>query len=383
MRFDLTRRTLVAGAVGAALVVGAGLPTAADAETRTLRLSHHLAPGHLVDVASKRFAELVAEKTNGAITVEVFPSGQIAGLRQGAEAVQVGTVDVVWSDFGTLANWRPEYGFVSLPFLFRDNAHFDAVFGGEVGKELAKSVADNLGVEVLGYGNAGFRVIATRDRAVKVPEDMKGVRIRVPEVPIFIAAFRSVGANPTPMAWGEVYTALQTGVIDAVENPAEGLAVGNMQDVTKHLSRTYHIMTDVNLFTNAALMAGLPGRAAGGDPQRRVDRRRRVQHRHGGRQREVLGAARRQARDRREPGSGGVPEGHGAGLGRVRRRDRRCRQGVDRQGRRRHPEVSPEPGRASARSGPGRPPHPVFRRGDARQGRCPPWISGSTAGSPW
>jgi len=258
MRFDLTRRTLVAGAVGAALVVGAGLPTAADAETRTLRLSHHLAPGHLVDVASKRFAQLVAEKTNGAITVEVFPSGQIAGLRQGAEAVQVGTVDVVWSDFGTLANWRPEYGFVSLPFLFRDNAHFDAVFGGEVGKELAKSVADNLGVEVLGYGNAGFRVIATRDRAVKVPEDMKGVRIRVPEVPIFIAAFRSVGANPTPMAWGEVYTALQTGVIDAVENPAEGLAVGNMQDVTKHLSRTYHIMTDVNLFTNAALMAGLP-----------------------------------------------------------------------------------------------------------------------------
>jgi len=228
----------------------------AMAQDKTLRLSHHLAPGHLVDVASHRFAELVAEATNGEIAVEVFPSGQIAGLRQGAEAVQIGTVDVVWSDFGTLANWRPEYGFVSLPFMFQGDDHFDAVFGGEVGAELATSLRDNLGIETLGYGNAGFRVIASKS-PVNAPEDLAGVRIRVPEVPIFVAAFSAIGANPTPMAWGEVYTALQTDVIDAVENPAEGLAVGAMQEVTTHLSRTLHIMTDVNLFANGAMMEGL------------------------------------------------------------------------------------------------------------------------------
>jgi tripartite ATP-independent transporter DctP family solute receptor len=257
MTRKFTRRTFTASAFALALAAGTlGQPTDAAAQ-RTLRLSHHLAPDHLVDVASHRFAEIVAQETNGEITIEVFPSGQIAGLRQGAEAVQFGTVDLVWTDFGTLANWRPEYGFVSLPFLFRDDDHFDAVFGGEVGEALREDVSGNLNIVALGYGNAGFRVIATRDRAVRVPSDLQGVRIRVPEVPIYVSAFRAVGANPTPMAWGEVYTALQTGVIDAVENPAEGLAVGAMQEVTNYLSRTYHIMTDVNMFINKDVLNSL------------------------------------------------------------------------------------------------------------------------------
>jgi tripartite ATP-independent transporter DctP family solute receptor len=255
MRSTPTRRTVLAGVALVALAAGFAAP--AEAQNRTLRLSHHLAPGHLVDVASRRFADLVAEKTGGAITVEVFPSGQIAGLRQGAEAVQLGTVDFVWSDFGTLANWRPEYGFVSLPFLWKGDDHFDAVINGPVGAELAESVKANLGIEALGYGNAGFRVIMTRNAPVRVPGDLSGVRIRVPEVPVYVNAFRAVGANPTPMAWGEVYTALQTGVIDAVENPPEGLAVGGMQEVTNYLSRTLHIMTDVSMFANGGVMAGL------------------------------------------------------------------------------------------------------------------------------
>ena len=256
MTIKLNRRTFGKVALGGA-VAAVPLARPAFAQGKTLRLSHHLAPGHLVDVASHRFAELVAEATGGSVDVEVFPSGQIAGLRQGAEAVQLGTVDVVWSDFGTLANWRPEYGFVSLPFMFAGDDHFEAVFSGDVGAELADSVRSNLGIETLGFGNAGFRVVATRDTPVNGPDDLAGIRIRVPEVPVFVSAFEAVGANPTPMAWGEVYTALQTGVIDAVENPAEGLVSGGMQEVTNHLSRTLHIMTDVNLFANGGVMAGL------------------------------------------------------------------------------------------------------------------------------
>ncbi len=253
----LSRRTFGALAIGGALSLGLGVAQDASAQTQTYRLSHHLQPGHLVDVASNRFAELVAEKTGGAVKIEVFPAGQIAGLRQGAEAVQIGTVDFVWTDFGTLANWRPEYGFVSLPFLFKGDDHFNAVFGGPVGAELRESVKANLGAEILGYGNAGFRVIATKDKAVRTPADLSGVRIRVPEVPVFVSTFRTIGANPTPMAWGEVYTALQTGVIDAVENPSEGLAVGGMAEVTTFLTGTNHIMTDVNLVGNAGLIAGM------------------------------------------------------------------------------------------------------------------------------
>ncbi|WP_421952944.1 TRAP transporter substrate-binding protein [Pelagibacterium sp.] len=243
------RRSLKVLALSLA-IAASGVGTA-SAQDVTLRLSHHLAPGHLVDVASNRFAELVAEYTDSAVSVEVFPSGQIAGLRQGAEAVQIGTVDLVWSDMGTLGNWRPEYGFVSLPFLFADNDHFAAFFEGEGGQQIGEDLRNNLNIEVLGFGNAGFRVVATRDTPIRTPEDLAGVRIRVPEIPVYVSAFDSVGANPTPLAWGEVYTAMQTGVIDAVENPAEGLVNGALNEVAGHLSRTNHIMTDVNLFANA------------------------------------------------------------------------------------------------------------------------------------
>ena len=262
MKLELNKRALLQLVAGG-LTFAALATTAVQAQETTLRLSHHLAPGHLVDVASHRFADLVSEYTDGSVSVEVFPSGQIAGLRQGAEAVQLGTVDFVWSDMGTLGNWRPEYGFVSLPFLFSGNAHFAAFFDGEGGEKVAESLRKNLNIEVLGYGNAGFRVIATRDTAVREPADLKGVRIRVPEVPVYISAFKSVGANPTPLAWGEVYTAMQTGVIDAVENPTEGLVNGALNEVAHHISRTNHIMTDVNLFANAGKFAGLDAEEQG------------------------------------------------------------------------------------------------------------------------
>ncbi|WP_180900380.1 TRAP transporter substrate-binding protein [Martelella soudanensis] len=250
MKLELNKRALLQLVAGG-LTFAALATSGAEAQETKLRLSHHLAPGHLVDVASHRFADLVSEYTDGAVSVEVFPSGQIAGLRQGAEAVQLGTVDFVWTDMGTLGNWRPEYGFVSLPFLFSGNEHFAAFFDGEGGEKVAESLRRNLNIEVLGFGNAGFRVVATRETPVREPADLKGVRIRVPEIPIYISAFKSVGANPTPLAWGEVYTAMQTGVIDAVENPAEGLVNGALNEVAHHISKTNHIMTDVNLFANA------------------------------------------------------------------------------------------------------------------------------------
>lgn len=254
----LSRRKFIkAGAAGLAGMTALSMPHIAHAQGRTLRLSHHLAPDHLVDVASKRFGALVAEKTGGAITVEVFPAGQLAGLRQGAEAAQIGTVDFVWTDFGTLANWIKPMGFISLPFLFRDEAHALAVFKSDVGADLGAEMRDALSLEALGYGIAGFRVMATRDRAINKPGDLAGLKVRVPEVPVYVSAFNKLGANPTPMAWSEVYTALQTGVIDGVENPSEGLVVGKIQEVTRYAARTNHIMTDVNLVASAMAMDGL------------------------------------------------------------------------------------------------------------------------------
>ncbi|MBL8590703.1 MAG: TRAP transporter substrate-binding protein [Methylobacteriaceae bacterium] len=256
MTRTMTRKSFLGAALAAAAF--AGLTAGAQAQTKTLRLSHHLAPDHLVDVASKRFAALVAEKTGGKLKVDIFPAGQIAGLRQGAEAVQVGTLDLVWADFGTLANWQRHLGFISLPYLFRDTAHVNAAFDGPIGQELAAEVRKTLNIEILGYGVAGFRVTMSRVKEINKPEDLAGQKIRVPEVPVYVSSFRKIGANPTPMAWGEVYTALQTGVIEAVENPPEGLAVGRMQEVTKFAAKTDHIMTDVHLMMSASVLSGLP-----------------------------------------------------------------------------------------------------------------------------
>lgn len=261
--FDRSRRAfLKTTAAGVAGLSALGMPAVLRAQTKTLRLSHHLPPDHLVDATSKRFAALVAEKTGGALTVEVFPAGQLAGLRQGAEAAQIGTVDFVWTDFGTLANWVKPFGFVSLPFLFRDENHALAVFKGELGQALGTEMRDTLSLEALGYGIAGFRVIATQERAVNEPGDLSGLKIRVPEVPVYVSTFNRLGANPTPMAWGEVYTALQTQVIDAVENPSEGLFVGKIQEVTTNIAGTNHIMTDVNLVASALAIDTLPAEQA-------------------------------------------------------------------------------------------------------------------------
>ena len=131
------------------------------------------------------------------------------------------------------------------------------MFKSDVGADLGAEMRDALSLEALGYGIAGFRVIATRDRAINVPSDLAGLKVRVPEVPVYVSAFNKLGANPTPMAWGEVYTALQTGVIDGVENPSEGLFVGKIQEVTGYAARTNHIMTDVNLVASAMAMDGL------------------------------------------------------------------------------------------------------------------------------
>lgn len=254
LQLTITRRSALGGAL--AMTVGSSIP--ASAQSKTLRLSHHLPPGHLVDIASKRFAELVAQSSNGALKVDVFPAAQIAGLKQGTESVQVGTLDLVWSDFGTLGNWKKEYGFMSLPFLFKDFDHVKRVFFGPLGAELKQDVSKQMQIEILGFGTAGFRVMATRERAINKPGDLANLKFRVPEVPVFVSTFRQLKANPTPMAFGEVYTALQTGVIDGVEVPAETMWSFKVQEVAKHVSKTYHILTDVHLMMSSSVLKGLP-----------------------------------------------------------------------------------------------------------------------------
>lgn len=221
----------------------------AAAQEVTLHLGHVQQATHPMQLASEHFAELVSEKSNGAIKIIVYPAEQLAGLRAGAEGVQLGTIDMYWPDSGTLGNWQAKYSFVSLPFIFAD---FDAAVAtmDALDEEITQSMREDLNVERLAWSPAGFRVILSTDRKVTSAEDLKGLKIRVPEIPIYVSAFAALDANATPLPWGDVYSALQTGVVEGVEGPPAAILTSNLQEVTSYMARTNHIMTDLNLLMN-------------------------------------------------------------------------------------------------------------------------------------
>jgi tripartite ATP-independent transporter DctP family solute receptor len=219
------------------------------AQEVTLHLGHVQQATHPMQIASERFADIVAEKSGGTMKIIVYPAEQLAGLRAGAEGVQLGTIDMYWPDSGTLGNWQPKYSFVSLPFIFAD---YDAAIAvmDSLEAEITESMRNDLNVERLAWSPSGFRVIMSSKHAVGSAADMKGMKIRVPEIPIYVSAFSALHANGTPLPWGDVYSAIQTGVVDAVEGPPAAIQTSAIQEVTKYMARTNHIMTDINLLMN-------------------------------------------------------------------------------------------------------------------------------------
>ena len=256
-RIKMSRRTILAG--GGAGLVTLAKPAIAQGAVKTFILSNHVPPAHNVGQASEKFAALVKERSKGAIDIQVRHAAQLAALRAAAEAVQIGTIDIVWADLATLANWSPEYGFMVLPFIMKDFNHVARVLDGDVFKGISAELRDRMQIEALAYGPTGFRVLMNTKRPIRTADDIRGLKFRVPEIPVFVDTFRGLGANPTPMAIGETFTALQTGVIDGIEAPAEALWTFRLHEVAKHTSRTYHMFTDMNLLMNRGKFDALSG----------------------------------------------------------------------------------------------------------------------------
>jgi len=223
---------------------------------RTLIFSHHLNTQHLGHLAAERFAALANERTNGEVTIEIRPAGQMFNLRTAAEAIQIGTLDMCWTDFGTLGNWRPQLGFIGLPFLFRDYDHVRAVLQGTVADELRGEVRDSMNIEVLAVGGSGFRVFLSK---VPVPDAAAcvGLKLRIPDVPTWVAMARALGAVPTPIPGPEIYTALQTGIVDAIEVPPDSIVANKWYEAAGHSSRTNHIYTEVSMMASKGVIDSL------------------------------------------------------------------------------------------------------------------------------
>lgn len=223
------------GVVLSALGLSAG-GTAHAADTVTLKLAHVVPPKSSKDLANLRFAELVAKCTNGSVKVEVFPGGQLGKEADLAQAVALGTVDLFWGDAATFSPFVKELNVFNTPFLFRDVPQWKAVVRGPIGDDLVKRLEAKSPVKVLGRMQMGDRYILTTKKPVRVPADLEGLKIRVPDVPMYTASFAALGAKATPIAFSEVYVSLQQGVIDGMENPTGLIRGMKFYEVTKYLT---------------------------------------------------------------------------------------------------------------------------------------------------
>jgi len=244
---------------GAAVAGATALQPRSWAQTPPINLvfSHHVPTSHLLHGVAEKFAEKVKQGTNGAVTISIRPASQLFNLRTSAEALQLGTLDMCWTDLATLGNWQPQFGFVSLPFLFNNYDHVKKVLYGPIGQKVSKDVKDSLGIEVLSLGASGFRVFLSK-KPIQTADDVRGLRLRVPEIPTWVEMAKALGANPTPIPAGEIYTALQTGVVDAFESPADFIMSSRNYEVAGHVTRTHHIFTEGSMMASASKMASLP-----------------------------------------------------------------------------------------------------------------------------
>ncbi|GAB7388881.1 TRAP transporter substrate-binding protein [Bacillaceae bacterium] len=208
-------------------------------ETITLKVGHTLSDTSHYQEGLKKFKELLEQRSNGQFKVEIFPSGQLGGEREMIEGLQIGSVDMVLTSTGPMSGFVPEITVVDLPFLFRDAEHAHKVLDGEVGQDLLKKL-EAQDLKGLAWWENGFRNVTNNVRPIEKPEDLKGLKIRTMENDIHMDSFRTLGADPTPMAFTELFTALQQGVIDGEENPVPVIMTSRFYEVQKYLTMTRH-----------------------------------------------------------------------------------------------------------------------------------------------
>ncbi len=229
-------------AMGLAAVCALVMATGANAQVRdqTLRFATVNPQGHPIVVGMEKFAELVAQKSGGKMTVKLFPGSVLGGDVQVLSAVQGGTIDLTSMNSGILQGQVKEYAVVDFPFLFNDPKEADAVMDGPVGTQLADKLPAK-GLVHLAYWELGFRNLTNSKRPVAKLEDFQGLKIRVIQSPIYIETFNTLGANAVPMPFPEVYTALEQKTIDGQENPFPVIMANKLQEVQKYLSVTRHV----------------------------------------------------------------------------------------------------------------------------------------------
>ena len=208
-------------------------------DVKILTLAHGMNPKHPVSVAIEYFAELVEKESDGEIKIKIFPNEELGNEPDLIQQVQLGCLDMAKTNSSTLESFIPEYGVLSIPYLFDNDEQYWRVLKGEIGKGILKS-GEIYGLKGLTFYDAGARSFYTTNTPILKPDDLKGLKIRTQSSVISIEMIKVLGGSPTPLPFGELYTALQQKVIDGAENNTPSLYTTRQYEVCKYYSLDEH-----------------------------------------------------------------------------------------------------------------------------------------------
>lgn len=224
------------------MIVTLLVPTISFAKAEyTLKFGHLANEENVWHKAAVKFAELVAEKSGGRIEVKVYPNEQLGKEMELIDGIRMGTVDMTITG-ESMQNWAPKAGLMGAPYAIRNADHLAKIAGGEIGQEIEQEIIDKIGLRPIGWFGRGPRNL-TSNRPIKHPDDLKGMILRVPNVPLFVAVWEALGAKPTPMAFSEVFTSLQQGTIAGQENPYALIKSAGFYEVQKYCNLTEHVIS--------------------------------------------------------------------------------------------------------------------------------------------
>lgn len=233
----ISLRSLAAWCLLAFLAAASGCRTAGN--TTVLKLAHGLDRTHPVHAAMEHMAALVSERSGGAMRIDLYPSGQLGTERECLELVQIGSLAMTKVSSSVLEGFAPSFRVFSLPYLFRDEEHRFRVLDGETGRRLLLELQP-FRMRGVAYLDAGSRSFYTKDKPILGPADLPGLKIRVQESATSIKMIQALGGSATPIAWGELYTALQQGVVDGAENNPPSFYTSRHYEVCKYYSLNEH-----------------------------------------------------------------------------------------------------------------------------------------------
>jgi len=221
-------------------IVGCNRPTDAP---KVIRLAYTPGPSELLHRAAVRFAERVQQESGGRLSVRLYPGGQLGNERELTEGLKLRCIDLTVTGLAIIGWYAPEYGMFEVPFLWRDYEHLQQVWNGPVGEELRRVMQQRASIRLMQPWFRGPRYLTTTSRKVLCPEDLKGLKLRVPELEVYIKTWQLFGANVTPIPFTDMFMALKLGVVDGQENPLATIYASHLYETQKYVMETRHLIS--------------------------------------------------------------------------------------------------------------------------------------------